>query len=215
MVAVHQNARRDFTRKLREQLDYIQASCQAYDDGNASEAVRVAISLRIIFYNKGKSVSLLAHLGSPSIKIMSVAEDIDRPDRFFAGLTTLRIHPTALQQEFMPKLGAASVKRIVPVDQWWEQDIVFQDPNKRFTINRKDLVLAAANKDGGAHVDAMLNERYQFIEQGAGWSMNVNPPNGSSIVVRATNGHLASLRQMGWEALHSPELLRLSRKGRA
>jgi hypothetical protein len=44
--------------------------------------------------------------------------------------------------------------------------------------------------------------------------MNVNLPNGSSIIVQATNGHLASLRQMGWEVLHSPDLMRLARKGK-
>jgi hypothetical protein len=143
---------RRFGSKLKEQLDFIKRSCDAYDRGNVEEALRIAIALRIIFHDKGDkagSKSLLKHLGQPEIKIMSVAEDIDRHDRFFAGLTKLVLDPAHLRQEFVPKLASAAVKRMVSVEQWWERDIVFQDPENHFTINRRDLVLAAANKDGG------------------------------------------------------------------
>jgi hypothetical protein len=205
---------RDFIQKLRHQLDYIKSSCDDYDAGTTHEAIRIATALRIIFHDTGKSISLLTHLGQRDLKLLSVAEDIDRTNRFFAGLTVIELDPANLRQEFVPKLGRAAIKRSVSIDQWWQADIVFQDPNNKFTINRRDLVLAATNKDGGAHVDANLDPRYELIEQGAGWSMNVQPPNGSSIVVQATNGHLASLRQMGWEVLHSTDLLRFARKGK-
>ncbi len=76
-------------------------------------------------------------------------------------------------------------------------------------------MLAAAEKDGGAHVDAKLDRRYEMIEQGLGWAINVNPPHGlHSIIEPATNGHLASLRQMGWELGRSHDLSRLARKGK-
>ena len=72
-----------------------------------------------------------------------------------------------------------------------------------------DLVLGAANKDGGAHVDVMLEPKYERVLEGLGWSMTVNPDNEPPEDGACKHGHLAALRQMGYEVLHSPGLLAL------
>ena len=60
-----------FTDKLKEQLQFIKRSCDAYDQGAENEALRIATSLRVIFHNTTQSVSLMAHLGFENKKMLS------------------------------------------------------------------------------------------------------------------------------------------------
>lgn len=208
-------SRRDFGRKLQEQLNNIKDACERYDRRSFEAALGIAVALRIIFHDKGRQVSLISHLGTPNIRLLSTAPDPIGLTKAPTGLLTkLEIKPDALRQEFMPFLGDAAPRRWVPVKAWWEEDYVYKDVDDTITINRRDLALSVAEQDGGAHIDARLGALYQRIVDGAGWGMNVEPPNGSSIVVVPTNAHFAPLRQMGWELLHSPDLQRLARKGK-
>jgi len=51
----------------------------------------------------------------------------------------------------------------LPFDDWWNQT-VFIDDQKRI-LSRKQLVLTAANQDGGAHVDPSLDETYANLSR--------------------------------------------------
>ncbi|RVU35486.1 hypothetical protein EOE67_14035 [Rheinheimera riviphila] len=55
---------------------------------------------------------------------------------------------------YFPSKGS---KRYLDFNAWWEE-VVFLTPNASLT--RQDLVLQMANKDGGAHVDAKVEEKY-------------------------------------------------------
>ena len=46
----------------------------------------------------------------------------------------------------------------IPFEQWWLSP-VFVD-TKRQKVSRKELILTAANQDGGAHVDPVLDKKY-------------------------------------------------------
>jgi len=76
------------------------------------------------------------------------------------------------------------------------------------SINRKTLILLAANKDGGAHVDATGDSRYEKLRLGAGWKLTLNTATGP-VDVLFEHAHLAALRQLGYEVLHSEEILAL------
>ena len=58
-------------RKLREHIRFIQRSCQAYDQGDESEALRIATSLRVIFHTTAMSVSIVSHLGFENKQMLS------------------------------------------------------------------------------------------------------------------------------------------------
>jgi hypothetical protein len=88
----------------------------------------------------------------------------------------------------------------MPRADWWSQ-LVFISGQNRMT--RSDLILAAANKDGGAHVDAALTPEYEqlytgFIRITIGGEPIPHP-----------NIHLIGLRQLGYEVLHSPDIQHL------
>ena len=122
--------------------------------------------------------------------------------------------------------------------EWWQDEIVYlvdgAGPGTPFkTISRKELVLGAANKDGGAHVDkdGKLEPVYDIISRfGAGWSIicdpdtetfrvrvqpdNLNSPPmpsvGNQKTYIAQYGHVAALRQIAYEVLNSSELIRMA-----
>lgn len=208
--------RRDFGRKLQEQLNHIKAAAEDYDRGEVEAAQNIATALRIIFHDKGRQTSLLTHLGARDVRVLSTAPPSTGLTKAPTGLLTkMEAMPTELRQEFKPLLGDYLDHRWVSVKEWWELDYVYKDADDSITINRRDLALAVAEKDGGAHVDATLDVRYRRIVEGVGWGMTVDPPSGAlSIIVEVTNAHLAPLRQMAWELHRSPDLHRIARKGK-
>lgn len=58
--------RRDLAVKLREQLEFIERSCSAYDEGHRSEAIRIAVAIRVLLHDSRTSTSLMKHLGNPA-----------------------------------------------------------------------------------------------------------------------------------------------------
>jgi hypothetical protein len=59
--------------------------------------------------------------------------------------------------------------RQVSFEEWWHE-IVFKDKSGNL-LSRKELVLTAANQDGGGHVDPELDEVYDKLvrENTLGW----------------------------------------------
>ena len=51
-----------FARKLTEQIRFLQRSCLIFDQGGQDEALRMATSMRVLFWDKGRNVSLISHL---------------------------------------------------------------------------------------------------------------------------------------------------------
>ncbi len=79
-------------------------------------------------------------------------------------------------------------------------------------ISRKDIVLVAANKDGGAHVDAKLTPQYESLKQRGGTLLSFDSNIGGEFKkVEFENIHELLIRQMVYELLNSPALLALSR----
>lgn len=70
-------------------------------------------------------------------------------------------------------------------------------------------MLAAADKDGGAHVDAELDPDYEtaMLNLKIRFSTNGELPDFETVL----ENHLIYIRQMGHELLNSPELLALLR----
>ena len=150
--------KRDFSSELTKQLRFLTTSCAEYDRGNQDEGVRIAVILAVLFHDTGKSQSLLAHLKLKRIRLLSTSSMMT-----FAGignLTTLKIDVATGDAQFYPNLGA-SLKRFVPFDAWWNHEMIFRKESQN--VCRRHLVLAARNKDGGAHVDSCLEPSYEWL----------------------------------------------------
>lgn len=57
--------------RLTEQLNFLRRSSDQYDHGVEDEAIRLAVALRILFYDKPRSHSLLQQLGLDGTKMQS------------------------------------------------------------------------------------------------------------------------------------------------
>lgn len=207
----------DFRRQLTRQFQFLTHSCDLYDHGFHDEAIRIATIARVLFHhtydpvrNRG-SIALIQHLGTPDPKLLSTCEIHPSAGAFQSNLTNMQIWPSEKIFQMEPKLSTATRSQEIDFDEWLNQEIVYVFPldGQSVRLSRKRLVLVAANQDGGAHVDAQLDRQYEALESGAGWIMTLNPDDGPSEELPLKNGHLSALRQIGYEILHSSELLAL------
>jgi hypothetical protein len=202
---------RDFEAHLASQLGFLERSARGFDEGHTDEALRIATALRVIFRQTPKTTSLLTHLGAPNVLIRSTVPDTnsmfpgmppleEMEDVYFVSMATPTISDKG---ELRPKLEEQDSDRMIPADKWWDEVFSCFD---RKSHRRSGLVLAACEKDGGAHVDADLPAGYAAIKApgaigtiyyGGGWN-------------EIENAHLVFLRSMAFEVLHSPELRKLA-----
>ncbi len=202
----------DFKNALSRQLSYLASSCAAFDTGQADEAIRVATALRTLFHNTRSSTSLLSHLRATDVRLLSTSLDIAAKMndpwlrgarlQMFNGMGQFSLGESPA---YRPSLGSSYTRRLLSLSNWWREIVFVLDANT--TLARSAIVLAAANKDGGAHVDASLPPEYERLIHSAdlgSWKSE----NGELTTIGGH--HYVALRQMGYEALNSPELTGLA-----
>jgi hypothetical protein len=90
----------DFKEHLKKQLRFLKTSCEEYDAGDKDESVRIATTLRILFHQTSKSTSLISHLKSPYIKLLSTCEVIPKGAKFWPNLTVIKLWPIMRMAEY-------------------------------------------------------------------------------------------------------------------
>ena len=189
----------DLRDQLKVQIGFLVQSSDAYDRGNVDEAKRLAIALRILLHDKGRtSVSLLTLLNKKDILFYDTALEYN-PNNLLSmpGLVMLKAGPDG--GEYIPPLDMRCSKGKIPFPQWWSNIVVVDIKGNKST--RKDLVLTVCEKDGGAHVDPKLDEVYYAFSRSnsLGWKYQKDG------VVQDFTGRpeLASIRQVAYEVLKS------------
>ena len=215
----------DFKAHLKRQIKFIQNSCQLYDQGDLDEAVRLAVTLRVLFHHTKQSTSLLRHLNVKSLQLLSTAapfvpvpEAPELPELHLAQqYLIVALSPDkdkdVIEYVCKPILGESPRNDHIDFDVWWNSDPIITHKQPATKMTRKDLVLASANQDGGAHVDEKLDPTYKYVRDGSGQQVSFEfrpewgrPPQ----TLTCKNVHFASLRQIGYEVLNSPSLLKLA-----
>ncbi len=200
----------DFKQHLRRQLGFLRRSCESYDAGHTDESVRIATVIRVLVHDTNNSTSLLTHLGAMNVKLSSTVGDLPRSNTAMLsgmGRLTITTGPAA-SATWKASTSSDSIKTELPVSEWWNQ-IVYILGKAR--CSRKDLVLAAANKDGGAHVDAALTADYEtLMTSGERGFFHYSPTGEMGTFQPIMDAHLVYIRQMGHELLNTPDLLALT-----
>lgn len=103
--------------------------------------------------------------------------------------------------KYIPRLDddQRSPTKKVRFEDWWNK-IVLDDKNGNI-LTREKLVLAVANKDGGAHVDPKLDETYANIKRYHSLRVWFVSNKGKEDI--ASKVELASIRQIAHEVLKS------------
>jgi hypothetical protein len=200
------NTNVDYIKQLRRQLGFISRSCDMYDNGYKDEAIRIATAIRVLIHSTKMSTSLLKHLNKTDIKLLTSTPEVTLPDTHsFVGLGRARVYQDKTKAEFYPTLGESypGFYSYIGMDTWWNQMVMILDGKH---ITRKNIVLGAANKDGGAHVDSSLTDEYDTLSN----YHSIGPLSFDFKNNRAQlpieDAHFVTLRQMGYELLNSPEL---------
>ena len=193
-----------FEEQLNTHLRFLRRSCEDYDAGFKDEALRIAVSLRVIFHDTKHSESLLTHLGKKdAIQLISTI-GTRKTHEYFKENHMISIPLMMTHEGVKPILGNSSKTIDVSVADWWNEVIMSQDT----VLSRKDIVLSAANQDGGAHVDKNPNKKTKDLKQGVGTLYRWE--NGQNIKEELTDHHFPLLRQMAYEVLNSPQIISLA-----
>ena len=188
---------------LVDQLTFLGNSARLFDEGYRREAVRMAAQLRILFHQSSNSKALLFQLNLQDFLIKSAIsitrEELKEQESFHGygkaevvGDRFLSLGPD-LSTQFFDEL---------PLEKWWRQPI--WKLNEGTIITREDLILNAANTDGGAHVDPAVKDVYAaFAAPGAGgWYLRGTKR--GAVLEYSEDAHLVALREIAHEVLQSP-----------
>jgi hypothetical protein len=162
----------ELQQHLQESLGFVKASAASFDAGSYGEAKRLAVTIRVLVHDTDKSKSLLTLLGYKSGMVFLTTALPFNPRNLapYLGLVGMSIGSGGVR--YSAHLEAASrvgTGKYLLFKDWWNMKVLV-DGNKN-TFNRRQLVLALANKDGGAHVDPNLDPQYADLTRGnsAGW----------------------------------------------
>ncbi len=190
----------DLNKHLQEQIGFLTRSADSYDLGFHDEAKRLAVTIRVLLHDTVNSKSLLDQLGQKNRLFYDTAmPEVQNNLLPHAALVCMTIGKTA--GGYMPLLDEMTDQmppRNVTFDEWWQRPI-FRNKNNEM-LSRKQLVLAVANQDGGAHIDPSLHEVYTKLSrtEGTGWTLHSSGTAG--LVLEA---ELAAVRQIAHEVLRT------------
>jgi len=157
MSAKRPRTRQDLEDLLSEQFAFLEASAESFDKGFEGEAKRLALAIRILLHDTSTSQSLLGQLSRKSgphwDSSLSSVPGNRLPE---AGLVYIAMG--GKEPKYVAMLDNVPMMRQVPFDAWWNSTIFVDDRGE--TRSRRDIILTAANQDGGAHIDPSLDESY-------------------------------------------------------
>lgn len=222
---------------LSEQVGFLRRSASAFDEGETSEAKRIAVALRVLLHDTDRSESLLKQMNlKDSLHFLDSAGELD-PANLAAGWSLVSSRFTMTEDggrvDYEPHRGdGPPIRQATPeqqvrallqgrkiprapgfrltFDAWWEQAVV--DDKQGGVFTRKQLVMALANQDGGAHVDPRIEERYHALSRlnslSIVWGMMTEDMADPSEILEEdllTPGTPvpACVRQIAWEFLES------------
>lgn len=144
---MHQLTDKDYLEQLKSQRDFLRSEIEEYVAGKNHFALKIAATIRTLFHKSKTSTPILPDLAKRyGFTIHFKGRDQSKIDSYvtlYAGFTIGNKNPRfdapfLIDKEF---------------DQYWNE-IVYVEGNIRYT--RSQIILWAANKLGGAHVDPMI-----------------------------------------------------------
>lgn len=190
----------ELQQHLKDTIQALELSTKALDKGYEGEAKRLAAAIRVLVHDTISSHSLLGQIGRKNIPFYDTSSP-NPPERYltYSGLTFVQITPQGAKHvALLDMLPPECPPRWVNFDGWWYR-IIFIDKYTNKT-NRKDLILSMANKDGGTHVDPVLDEKYANLSRrnSLGWRFS-----NSRVDVPLGGPENAAVRQITHEVLKS------------
>lgn len=205
--------REQLLEAFEEQIEFLEASNERFDQRHHNEAKRLAVTLRVLFHHTRMSHALLNQLdlrdkltwlatyGMPNPKnliptdgLVQMGMDIGKGEAMYRApldqLPPVRIRTT---------VGNLPLGSRIYTDGWWTMPVTKDKHGTLFC--RKDFVLALANQEGGAHVDPQVKEAYDRLanSNSLGWTYK----RGDADEIPLSNPVPFAVRQISYEVVQS------------
>src|ERR1019366_9006734 len=169
--------RADLIRKLREQVQLLSVLGESFDAGQKIVGYPLATTIRVLVHDTASSHALLAQLGELSaMQFVDTSMPINPRNliKSHGGLVMMKM-TTGTGAEWVPRKEVpmpvpGSEPRDVSFQSWWQDMDVTRDSDGT-VWSRRRMVLAIANKEGGAHIDPTQPLNVHAIEEAnsMGW----------------------------------------------
>ncbi|MFD2235928.1 SEC-C domain-containing protein [Aureimonas populi] len=194
------------------QIGFLKRSCKSFDEGFEEEYKRIALTIRVLLHDTRTSSSLFNQLGwKASLMLRDTAYPVVPGNVApFGGLVVFGAPPSPNKEAryiaFLDEHPNGVVRKTF--EEWWNAPAFTR--REMGTLSRRDLVLTAANQDGGGHVDPSLDEMYSALISGA--LTDVSAPDQFGNLVTVTGAERAAIRQIAHEILRTlrPDMERLA-----
>jgi hypothetical protein len=168
---------------LEEQRHFLNKSVTAMSAGDLAEALRIATVIRVLVHESASSTPLLKQLTQDYLQLRILDEIPKKQERLPPGVqaTVVLSVPIGLKlsQEGVLLNPVLAPENLAPsiIGKWWERPCLILPGLGGFS--RKQVVLGLVNKEGGAHVDFEISQRYQQLMDNkslrVGWNEEPTP----------------------------------------
>lgn len=199
--------KKELEEHLENQIRFIEKSQESFDTGFHEEAQRLAVTMRILLYNKSKNHSLLKRLNKDNINFLSTTPKFVPVNMVsYTGFLNIHMNRDKASYELDSIADEIANLKLLKFDDWWNE-LIIDDKTKLFS--RKDIITIVANKDGGAHVDPKLSKEYADLvkNNSLGW-MHSNSEHEEGQRLENNVAYL-SIRKISEELLISLQLSKL------
>jgi hypothetical protein len=160
--------RAQLEQHLIEQLQFLESSAEAVDNGVDAEAKRLAGALHTLLYDSSTSHSVLGQLGRKDEEFWDTALPPE-PGNLVAHSGLVMIASGGPEVRYVAMLDDAPVMRRVPFSTWWNAAVFIEGQTR---LSRARLIQVARDQDGGGgHVAPALDRTYASLAAGdlLGW----------------------------------------------
>jgi hypothetical protein len=196
----YKQSKEDLEQHLKDIIEALQLSSKAFDEGHEGESKRLAAAIRVLVHDTESSKSLLGQLGLKNMQFYDTSSP--RPSNkvmTYHGLIAIELTPQESKYKALfDELPPDTPPRWISFEEWWNK-VIFVD-NKWSETTRKGLICAVANKDGGAHVDPVLDKKYADLSRHNSLAWRFSSPKGDFPL---EGPEKATIRQITHEMLKS------------
>lgn len=166
----NEGRRKFFIERLEEQRYLLQKSIKDMTEkGDLAEAVRVATTLRTLVHETGSSKPLLKYFNKNYLELPILDRAPQKQEALPPGVQSVVVMEVPVGFQIKPEgtfLNAdLAIEACAPtrLGKWWYRPALILPGLGGFS--RREVVLGLANKEGGAHVDPNISQRYEQLMQ--------------------------------------------------
>ncbi len=197
-------------KKFKLQVDLLNLSCANFDSGQEIAGYQLATTIRVLVHDTNTSTSALKHIEKKNITFLDTSHK-ERPNSTYLGLLYsyaegvgngsdgIVLYKPNYTNVYNPNYK--SEESWVSFDDWWNK-IIFRNINGT-SLTRRELILKIANKEGGAHIDESVDNKYELFSKHYSGGIRITDRNTGAIRIFDNIPVLPAARQIAFELLKS------------